>query len=476
GPSSYLGSLSYALKHALRLQPAILEGYLKYGGRPFRIPTVSGWQIILSSPELLKEVGRTSEDVLSFAEWANSSFQTKYTLAHGPHNTQPHIPVIQNRLTRNLVRLFPDIRDEVVAAFDETLMLHNNEWKAIPAHRMALNVSARTINRIFVGLPYCRNPEYVDLCIRFTTDVAKAAIVLKVTPKILRPIVAQYFTKANKNIEHMHTLLGPMITERLRLEAELGDEWMEKPNDLLSWLMDEVPAAERTPYELGRLILIINFAAIHTLSQALFNLATYPIYVSQLREEVTRVVNAEGWSKTALGKMVRLESFLAETMRVDGMFLLSMQRKAMRDVTLSDGTFIPKGAYPAVATHVRHVNTAIYGEDAETFNPWRFLTTKDGVIDSLGDNEDEDTEDQRTVRNKAVTPSEDWLVFGYGRHACPGRFFVVNELKAMLAHVLLSYDIKLTDDAQGNRPANLEFGHNRVANQRAKVMIRRRAD
>ena len=30
----------------------------------------------------------------------------------------------------------------------------------------------------------------------------------------------------------------------------------------------------------------------------------------------------------------------------------------------------------------------------------------------------------------------------YGRHTCPGRFFAVNEIKMMLAHVILTYDVR----------------------------------
>ncbi|EIW83582.1 cytochrome P450 [Coniophora puteana RWD-64-598 SS2] len=476
GPKSYVGSYIYALKHAVRMQPAIREGYLKYGGRPFRIPTLYGWQVVLASPDLLKEVGRAPDDSLSFFEAANQDFKLEHTMAHRSHHTHLHVPVIQNRLTRNLARLFTDIREEIVAAFNDGLGLQGNDWKAIPAHDMAANVVARTSNRVFVGLPYCRDPEYIDLCIRFTLDIAKAAITIKLFPKILSPLVARYLTNAHNNLQHAHKLLGPMIEERLRLEAELGDEWTEKPNDLLSWCIDESKGIERTPYEIARRILVINFAAIHTSSnnfcQALFNIAAYPSYVPALREEVSRIVTAEGWTKAAMGKMVKLESFLAETMRLEGLNILTMQRKAMHDITLSDGTFVPVGTVVAVAADVRHLDPALHGDEPETFDPWRFLK-HDGPSPADGV-EGEEGEDK--VQNRVVSVNEDWLVFGYGRHACPGRFFVVNELKAMLAHVLVTYDVKLMDDARGERPASFVLGASRAANQTAKVMFRKRAD
>ncbi len=44
--------------------------------------------------------------------------------------------------------------------------------------------------------------------------------------------------------------------------------------------------------------------------------------------------------------------------------------------------------------------------------------------------------------------------FGYGRAACPGRFFVAAELKLVLAHIIMLYDLKLPEGE--GRPGNVE--------------------
>ena len=54
----------------------------------------------------------------------------------------------------------------------------------------------------------------------------------------------------------------------------------------------------------------------------------------------------------------------------------------------------------------------------------------------------------------------------------PGRFFAANELKALLAYILLNYDIKLGGD--GRRPPNLFYGTNVVPSVRAEVLFRKR--
>ncbi|KAF9440668.1 cytochrome P450, partial [Macrolepiota fuliginosa MF-IS2] len=50
----------------------------------------------------------------------------------------------------------------------------------------------------------------------------------------------------------------------------------------------------------------------------------------------------------------------------------------------------------------------------------------------------------------------EYMLFGLGRHACPGRFFAVAEMKAIVARILLNYDIKLTDEEAG-RPKDVWF-------------------
>lgn len=53
-----------------------------------------------------------------------------------------------------------------------------------------------------------------------------------------------------------------------------------------------------------------------------------------------------------------------------------------------------------------------------------------------------------------------------------GRFFAVTELKAMLAHVVLNYDVKL--EHEGVRPPDQVFETVRNANPKAKVWFRKR--
>jgi hypothetical protein len=54
----------------------------------------------------------------------------------------------------------------------------------------------------------------------------------------------------------------------------------------------------------------------------------------------------------------------------------------------------------------------------------------------------------------------------------PGRFFAANEMKTLLAHILVTYDVKFENE--GVRPENQCFSTYILPNSKAKVMIRKR--
>ena len=64
------------------------------------------------------------------------------------------------------------------------------------------------------------------------------------------------------------------------------------------------------------------------------------------------------------------------------------------------------------------------------------------------------------------------MAFGYGKYACPGRFYASNEMKLVLAHLLLRYDIKLPDGH--GRPKNFTFDSDMFPDPRARLLIKRR--
>jgi fumitremorgin C monooxygenase len=67
--------------------------------------------------------------------------------------------------------------------------------------------------------------------------------------------------------------------------------------------------------------------------------------------------------------------------------------------------------------------------------------------------------------------SANHMGFGYGKHACPGRFFAGAETKIALCHILLKYDFELVDGALSRAQTD---GMMIWRDKRAMVRVRRR--
>lgn len=65
------------------------------------------------------------------------------------------------------------------------------------------------------------------------------------------------------------------------------------------------------------------------------------------------------------------------------------------------------------------------------------------------------------------------MSFGYGRHACPGRFFAANEIKAIMGYLILNYDMKFPVGVE-KRPESLLFETQYLPNPFATVLFKRR--
>ncbi|OBZ79756.1 Ent-kaurene oxidase [Grifola frondosa] len=461
GPSAPLLSYIGAFKYVRHGREMLREGYDKYRGSVFKVPMLDQWLVVVSGPKLIDDLRKSPDDHLSFLEGAAELIQSKYTLGAGLDDDPYHVTVIRDKLTRNLAPLLPDVIDEIDVAFNELIPAKEDEWLPIYAMPVMIQLVARASNRIFVGVPKCRDADYLKLAISFTSDVNKARKTINQFPTILKPIVGRMLTRVSNNVRHVTKHLSPIMLERQRKMDELGDNWTEKPNDMLMWLMDEARARGQSFDSVVRRILVVNFAAIHTSSNgvthALYHLAACPEYIQPLREEAEAIIKAEGWNKIAVGKMWKLDSFMKESQRVNAISSISIVRKALRDVTLSDGTRIPAGTLIAAASEAIHTDEANYAEP-HVFNPFRFSDMRQ--VDGEG------------AKHQYVNTSVDYISFGHGRHACPGRFFAANELKAMLAYIVLHYDVKFEDE--GKRPENVAFGVNVVPALDAQVLFRKR--
>lgn len=83
-------------------------------------------------------------------------------------------------------------------------------------------------------------------------------------------------------------------------------------------------------------------------------------------------------------------------------------------------------------------------------------------------------EEGQSSYHQFATTDRNNLHFGYGKYACPGRFFASDEIKMILVHLLLNFDFKYP--AGQTRPANISAGEFLFPEPTARVLMRRRAN
>ncbi|OSD03318.1 cytochrome P450 [Trametes coccinea BRFM310] len=462
GSSWPIFSLYSAIHFSLNSKKLLQEGYKKYYGSVFKVPLIEQWVLIVSGPKMVDELRRRPDEELSFAEGVEDSMQIRHTFGPETDEDPYHVDIIREKLTRSVPAILPDVIDELTLAVPEHIPAKSDEWLEVAIMPTMQQIIARASSRVFVGAPLCRNKEYLNLAIKFTIDIIKDKTLVKLAPSFLKPLVGKLSNHVRGTLHETIPHLKPIIDERWELMKTFGDNWSDKPNDMLQWIIDTAQTRQDNTYEaIARRILLVNFAAIHTssnsMSSALYHLAERPDCLETLREEIEVVLREEGWTKNAMGKMWKLDSFLKESQRYNGIGLASLTRKALKDITLPDGTFVPRGSIIMAAADATHHDDSVYA-DSDVFDPWRFSRMREA--------------DGEGTKHQFVNTSLDYISFGHGKHACPGRFFAANELKSLMAFIILNYDLKLGGD--GSRPQNLYWALNVIPAPKGTILFRKR--
>lgn len=102
--------------------------------------------------------------------------------------------------------------------------------------------------------------------------------------------------------------------------------------------------------------------------------------------------------------------------------------KTRHAITLSNSTYIPPNVTLVSATLAASMDPTNYPNPL-TFDPYRFLKMRQASEEEAG-------------KHQFVTLTKDLIAFGYGKHACPGRFFAANEIKIIFIEVLRRFDVE----------------------------------
>jgi gliotoxin biosynthesis cytochrome P450 monooxygenase len=293
-------------------------------------------QVILPN-NLLNEIKNMPDDQISFRKATYAILLGKYT-SIGTHHPQV-TEAIKVDLTRNIAKTLASLQDEVVFAVQKEFGVCD-DWTAVNVYHSLLNTVARISARVFVGLPLCRDEEWLKATTHYTEDVVNGFKAISKYPFFIRPIVAPFIPELRAlklARRRAGKMIGPTVatimnSTKLQESASSDGSWddnalspyRDDQYNLISWILRHYKADQQPNAELiGEEQLLAGFAAIHTtsitVSQAIFDLASYPQYIPELRAEINEVSAKEPdgkLRKTSMPKLRKLDSFIKESQRM----------------------------------------------------------------------------------------------------------------------------------------------------------------
>ncbi|GBC03693.1 hypothetical protein RclHR1_05270002 [Rhizophagus clarus] len=349
------------------------------------------------------------------------------------------------------------MQKELIISFNELI---GNGKVVQPLLPILQHIIARPIAATIVGKDFCVDKELLDT---FSNLTAELGPWLSVPPLLNfiyfglhRRYISCKFRYLNNPIKiHRKTIISkitPVIEQRIADQKKFGDSW-ERPDDVMQDLMEK-SVQELNVVDISYVtdfIICFIFASVHntsvTLGQCISEYLNNPEYQKDLLEEAEKIHDEDKkLSPDATNKMVKLDHFIKETLRLNR-HDVSLPHKNLSEVfTFTNGYQIPKGRIVQVVTRHIHHNSTTYGPNPEKFNP------------------------DHHVKSPATRPERNFLAFGMGKNACPGRYFAINEVKLSMHYILLNYNVR---NASGKYIEQKRKGENVLVSDEAFIFERK---
>jgi len=473
--------LQASWRNVVDFKRAVVEAERAYPNQTTLVPVAGTGDVVLLPRSEIQFVVEQPDSVLDMHTQVVDSMQFRYTSANAEIIDNPiHHRVITTTLTNQIGNLVPEVAEETAYSIDDELGL-DTEYHEVCVGTAMFRCIGSVTNRVIVGQPKCRDPELLRINGVYAKWVTVIGWALRNTWKPVRPLVAFFLTIP---IHHYTRKWNNCLRDEIDSRADDYDARQRdpeakalksEPNDFLQWCLKQAKEIG-DPYlwdyrTLGNRMLLVNFAALHTSSMALTNVildlvSSKQEYIDELRREIETVLADYGgeWNKRALARMEKLDSLFRESARLNSFVTVGLNRRVMakEGITTPSGIHIPCGATVGVPSYTVLFDDSVY-PDAHEFKPFRFSVQR----------EDDEVEYVKRANKSFATTGKDYLAFGHGRNACPGRFFAANELKLMLAYLIMNYDMEVT--GPGTRPRNKWYGLTRIPSMEATVRMRRRA-
>ncbi|KAH8591027.1 putative cytochrome P450 [Bisporella sp. PMI_857] len=472
-PGSTRFSIKTALAYYIDCKKLWQEAYDTYSkhGKTCLVPGLGFRDEVLAPHSALKWLVSQPDSVMSTNDAFVEVDQVGYTMGNHKFILDPWQGMLVKRdINAVLERIVVSLNQELGFAFDVRFGTDEDHWTELDLYETMRWVVAQGSSRFTVGLPLCRNEEYLRVSMKIGDNFVLTAGAVGVMPKFLRPLVGSLFWIRNYfDLRQFKRLFKPLYDERLAI-TKAGPRSESEPNDHLQ-MMFRYAETER-PHELslaemGPRLALSNVGSFHQTSIGITNVLFNVLEsdrefntIATLRDEIRSVMGADSrWTKAAVAKMVRCDSVLKETLRLHSFGNRSVMRKVIVDgVVTEDGIRLPKGAVVSMLTTSQLDGDTF--EDPHKFDPFRYSRMREA--------------DPKKGGLSFVSTGKDFLPFGHGKHACPGRFLLEFELKMILAYLLTNYDVELPKEYNGKRPESRWIAEAQFPPEGGRIRVKRR--
>ncbi|KAI1092421.1 cytochrome P450 [Rostrohypoxylon terebratum] len=462
------------------------EGYNQFckKGLPFALPSIwTGKAVVVIPPSALHLTNRPDNELLGY--WALiESIQLSYFIPdRNVFQNVIHFEVSRKDFTkRNVNRQLAPTVEELENSFHD-LWGNSTEWTTANGWDMCGQIIARVALRTLLGFPTCRDKELIEATRHFANNLFAAAAIINCVPPSLRPILGPILAFPTKRYrDRYRKIVVPVIEERIRLwekHEKMGEG--ELPSDFLQWLVAR--AAQHGPehmnpstisYRLLSLNTMFIYAMSYMFAHTIINICASPDhkrFMEGLEAECKAVAHRypDGLaSDEAIEQLHRVDSAIRESMRFSDANVLSLPRDIVgsKPLDLGNGIICPPGTrlmYPSQPVHI----DPDFWDDPLRYDAFRF---SDPFDEEAGGSPLVDGNGVPKKRESLVDLTPSFLAWGYGKRACPGRWYAGQVIKQSLAYMVMNYEVELV----GELPKRKALLNAMVPPTGARLRFRRR--
>ncbi|KAJ8071205.1 hypothetical protein OCU04_001542 [Sclerotinia nivalis] len=232
------------------------------------------------------------------------------------------------------------------------------------------------------------------------------------------------------------------IAEKIKLlkDPRSGEKEREGTPDIMTKILT---ASEKDPKRITRVDLFTtcqsNIGAgsdttAITLSSVLYHLLKYPETYQRLREEIETAAKERRASDPITFKEAQglpyLQAVIKEGLRVHPAIGLGLQRVVPTEGTTIASQFIPGGSTVGINAYVAHQNVSVWGLDADTWRPERWLEIEE--------------------QGRGGEIEKYFFSFGMGSRTCIGKNISLLEISKLIPQLVRKFDFELDADVERN--------------------------